>query len=116
MLKKTYRYVRTLIAHRHTMVNMTLAVAEELYTIVKRHPEINWSEVARQAIWEYTRKLELLDQLTSKSRLSFAEVIGADRAVKKKLRADLEQAAEKIGKKWPKNLTSVEAMRKDREK
>ncbi len=105
-----------LIAHRHTMVNMTLAVPKELHQILKRHPEINWSAVARQAMWEYSRKLELLDQITSKGRLSVAEVLAADKTVKKKLMTDLKQAGTKIGKKWPKDLTAVEAIRKDREK
>ncbi len=34
----------------------------------------------------------------------------------KRLMDDLEAAAEEIGKEWPKNLTAVEAIRKDREK
>lgn len=74
------------------MVNMTLAVPKELHKIVKRHPEIKWSEVARQAMWEYARKLQLLDQLASKSRLTEAEVLVADRVVKKKLMEKYERA------------------------
>ena len=67
------------------MVNMTLAVPKELHRIVKRHPEIKWSEVARQAMWEYARKLELLDEIASKSTLSEREILVTDRAVKKRL-------------------------------
>ncbi len=67
------------------MVNMTLAVPKELHEIVKRHPEIRWSEVARRAMWEYARRLELLDQLTSKSKLTAEQALAADHAVKKKL-------------------------------
>ena len=32
------------------MVNMTLAIPEELHKIMKKHSEIKWTEVARQAI------------------------------------------------------------------
>ena len=65
------------------MVNVTLAVPEELHRIMKKHPEIKWSEVARQAIWEYARKLELLDEIASKSKLSEKEAVEIGEAVKK---------------------------------
>jgi len=38
------------------MTNMTLSVPEELYKIMKKHSEIKWSEVARQAMWTQARK------------------------------------------------------------
>ena len=65
------------------MVNVTLAVPEELHNIMKRHPEIKWSEVARQAMWEYARKLELLDEITSRSSLSEQEALKIGEMVKK---------------------------------
>jgi hypothetical protein len=33
------------------MTNMTLAVPENLTQIIKKHREVKWSEVARQALW-----------------------------------------------------------------
>ena len=65
------------------MVNVTLAVPEELHKIMKRHPEINWSEVARQAMWEYAKKLELLDEIIDKSKPSEKDVTKVGKAVKK---------------------------------
>jgi len=65
------------------LVNVTLAVPEELYRIMKRHPEIKWSEVARQAMWEYARKLELLDKIVSKSKLSEKEALEISELVKR---------------------------------
>ncbi len=60
------------------MTNMTLAVPEDLHKIMEKHKEIKWSEVARQAIWEKARKLELMDRLLAKSELTEkdAEEIG----------------------------------------
>lgn len=60
------------------MTNMTLAIPEELHEIIKRYPEIKWSEVARQAIWDKARKLDLMDKLLAKSKLTEedAEKIG----------------------------------------
>lgn len=60
------------------MTNMTLAVPEDLHQIMKKHKEIKWSEVARQAMWEKARKLELMEKLLAKSELTEqdAEEIG----------------------------------------
>lgn len=69
------------------MVNVTLAVPEELRKIMKSHPEIKWSEVARQAMWEYARKLELLDTVPKKSKLSEKEVSELGKKVKRDILA-----------------------------
>lgn len=60
---------------------MTLAVPEELRRIMKSHPEIKWSEVARQAMWEYANKLELMDEVTRKSRLTEKDALEIGRKV-----------------------------------
>ena len=60
------------------MVNMTLAVPEDLQRIMERHRDVKWTEVARQAMWEKARKLELADKLLAKSKITErdAEEIG----------------------------------------
>ena len=65
------------------MVNVTLAVPEDLHRIMKSHPEIKWSEVARQAIWEYARKLDLMDEVMGKSKLTEAEARFVGESIKK---------------------------------
>jgi hypothetical protein len=55
------------------MVNITLAVPQELHEIMKKHPEIKWSEVARQAMWDYSRKLQILEEISSRSKLTERE-------------------------------------------
>lgn len=67
------------------MVNVTLAVPEELHKIMKKHPEIKWSEVARQAMWEYARKLELLDEIAGRSKMSAKEAVEIGNKVKKRI-------------------------------
>ena len=52
------------------MTNMTLAVPEDLKKIMSRHQEVKWSEVARNAMWTHAKKLELMDKLLSKSKLT----------------------------------------------
>ncbi len=67
------------------MVNMTLALPEELHSLIRRHQEVRWSEVAREAMWEHARKLELLEKLTANSKLT-------------------EEAAKEIGNKIKKEI------------
>ncbi|MFH1682315.1 MAG: hypothetical protein ABIA37_00815 [Candidatus Woesearchaeota archaeon] len=56
------------------MPNLTLSISEELHTRMKEHSEIRWSEVVRKTISEKIETLELLDQLTNKSKLTKKEV------------------------------------------
>ena len=52
------------------MTNMTLAIPKELHSIMKKHAEIKWSEVARRALWDKARKMELIDKILSKSEMT----------------------------------------------
>tara|TARA_Y100000310_G_scaffold344949_1_gene460709 strand:- start:7422 stop:7640 length:219 start_codon:yes stop_codon:yes gene_type:complete len=64
------------------MPNITLSIPEELHNIVKTHTEIKWSEVARRAMWLQARKLQLMDQLASKSKLNKKDVEELDHKIK----------------------------------
>ena len=65
------------------MPNMTLAIPEELKRKMEQFKEINWSEVARQAIQEKTSMLEKMNRLLSKSRLSEPETLSYGTKIKK---------------------------------
>ena len=52
------------------MPNMTLALPEDIYRIVKSQKEIRWSQIARQAIEDYAKKLEFMDELLKNSELT----------------------------------------------
>lgn len=67
------------------MVNITLSVPKELKKIMDKHPEMNWSEVARQAFKEKVSQLELLDAIASKSKLTEKDAIELGRKIKKSL-------------------------------
>lgn len=56
------------------MPNITLAIPAELKARMEHFREINWSEVARMAIWEKTRILEQMNRFLSKSKLTPADV------------------------------------------
>ena len=52
------------------MTNMTLSIPEDLHEIIKKHNEIKWSEIARQALWSHAKKIELMNKILSKSKLT----------------------------------------------
>ncbi len=52
------------------MPNMTLALSADLKAKMDHFREINWSEVARQAIYEKTMMLEKMNRLLASSKLS----------------------------------------------
>ena len=61
---------------------MTLAIPEELNKIIKKHKEIKWTEIARQAMWEQARKLEIMDSILSKSELTEKDAIEIGEKIK----------------------------------
>ena len=67
------------------MSNITLAIPDDLKAKMKRFPEINWSEVARQAITEKMRTLEQMERLLSKSALTESETVILGRQIKRRV-------------------------------
>ena len=56
------------------MPNMTLAIPTDLKEKMDHFKEINWSEVARQAIREKTLLLEKMNLLLSNSKLTASDI------------------------------------------
>ena len=56
------------------MPSITVNVDDDLKDRMEKHPEINWSEVTRQAIQEKIETLEVMDELTSGRKLSENDV------------------------------------------
>ena len=56
------------------MPTITVNVDHDLKARMETHPEINWSEVTRQAIAEKLDHLELLNELDEGSSLTDADV------------------------------------------
>ncbi len=56
------------------MATITVNVDDDLKERMEKHPEINWSEVTRQAIQEKIEALELMAELTSASKLTESDV------------------------------------------
>lgn len=68
------------------MPNMTLSLPEDLHDFVKAHQEINWSEVARQAMRTQAKKIELLESIMNESELQEKDIDEIDHIIKKAIR------------------------------
>ena len=70
------------------MVTVTLSVPIELKKRMEQFPEINWSEVARQAFIEKIEDLLFLEEFKSKSSMTTKEALAegaeVDRSLLKK--------------------------------
>lgn len=65
------------------MPNMTLAIPADLKEKMDHFKEINWSEVARQAIRQKALILEKMNKLFSKSALDEQDIEKYGRMIKK---------------------------------
>ncbi|MEK6982010.1 MAG: hypothetical protein AABX38_03705 [Candidatus Micrarchaeota archaeon] len=68
------------------MVNITVSVPIEMKTKMDEFQIINWSEVAREAFAEQINKLELLKDLTSKSKATDRDIEEISKKVKEAVR------------------------------
>jgi predicted CopG family antitoxin len=64
------------------MPNITISVSEELYTAIKKHKQIRWSEVARRAMQMYAKKLAILDKLLEDSNMTDKDAIELGKRIK----------------------------------
>ena len=67
------------------MVTLTLAVPEELKQKMETFPEMNWSEVARQAFMQKIKDLEFLKKFKSDSTLTEEDALRLGRELNKNL-------------------------------
>jgi len=65
------------------MTNMTLAIPEELHKIMKKHRQIKWSEIARQAIRDQAEKLEFMNKILSNSKFRERDALELGRKINK---------------------------------
>ncbi len=67
------------------MTTMTLAVPSELKDKMEKFPEMNWSEVARQAFMQRINDLEFLKKFKSDSMLTEEDALRLGRELNKNL-------------------------------
>jgi hypothetical protein len=67
------------------MPNMTLSLDPETYELIKNHPGINWSHIARKAFQQKARELHMWDALLKESELTDEDALEAGDDAKKRI-------------------------------
>lgn len=75
------------------MTTMTLAVPEEIKRKMDTFPEMNWSEVARQAFLQKIGDLEFLRKFKSTSTMTEADALRLGKSVSKAVSKRLREMA-----------------------
>lgn len=68
-----------------SMTTMTLAVPDKLKIKMETFPEMNWSEVARQAFIQKVRDLEILKKFKSDSTMTEEDALRMGRELNERL-------------------------------
>jgi len=80
------------------MPNITLSIPMDLHRLMRKYPEIRWSEVVRQSIMKKLRDLEMMDRLLEKSKLSVEDVDEIDHLIKGALEKKILKRVKKLEK------------------
>lgn len=67
------------------MPKITVDIPSDVKDIISKHSELNWNKVITDTLWNYAKKLKLLDSITSKSKISEKDIEAIDHAIKHNL-------------------------------
>ena len=74
------------------MVNLTLSLSDELKRNMERHLDIKWSEVARRAIENKLKEIEIEERILSKSKLTMKDVEEISNKIKKEIGEEIRRS------------------------
>lgn len=72
------------------MPNVTVSMPEDLRDEMRRHEEVNWSAVMRNAVQAHLRKLAIADAIAEKSQLTEEDIEELDALVKQGIAEEYE--------------------------
>ena len=67
------------------MTNMTLSIPEELHKKMKRHTELKWSDIARQAFEKKLNEVEFMEKVLRNSELTEEDAERLGHEIKSKM-------------------------------
>ena len=76
------------------MTTLTLAVPEEMKKKMDSFPEMNWSEVARQAFLQKIEDMEFLRKFKEKSKLTETDALRLGKEVSREVSSKLRKMAQ----------------------
>jgi len=75
------------------MTTLTLAVPDEMKKKMDSFPEMNWSEVARQAFMQKIEDMDFLRKFKEKSKLTESDALRLGKEVSKEVSSKLRKMA-----------------------
>lgn len=73
---RTYRFQERSLFHQSCLED----------EVIKHHNETKWSVIARNAMWEYARKIQLVDSVLEKSKFTDKDAAEIGKLIKKSIR------------------------------
>lgn len=64
------------------MAEVTFRIPKEIQEIISKHPEIQWEKFVKDSLWNFAKKIQLMDKITAKSKLSKEDVDNLDKIIK----------------------------------
>jgi hypothetical protein len=64
------------------MPKITFNIPSDIKDIISKHSEIDWNKIISDILWNYAKKIKLLDSITSKSKLTTKDIEAIDHAIK----------------------------------
>ena len=67
------------------MAKMTVTIPTEVQEILDKYPKIQWERIVRDTLWDYARKVQLMNKIAKKSEMTKDDVEAIDKVIKSDL-------------------------------
>lgn len=67
------------------MANVSFELPVDITNIITRYPQINWDKLVQDTLWNYAKKIKLMDKITDKSKLTEEDVNNLNNEIKANL-------------------------------
>ncbi|MDP3111983.1 MAG: hypothetical protein Q8M71_07775 [Thermodesulfovibrionales bacterium] len=74
------------------MPKVTFEIPADIKDILTKHSEIDWDKIISDTLWNYAKKIKLLESITAKSRLTAKDVEVLDHEIKAALSKKYQNA------------------------
>ena len=68
------------------MPKVVFDLPADIKDIINSYSEINWNEFVQNSLWNYAKKIKMMDAITKHSELKKSDVDALDHEIKKSLR------------------------------
>lgn len=74
------------------MSKVSFEIPNDVKDILTKHTEIDWNKIISDTLWNYAKRIKLLDSITVKSRLTDKDVDALDHEIKTALSKKYQNA------------------------